>query len=57
MFKEKRSPGGWCGKVQSFCWKVLSFAIKTSLIGGFYLKKFIVDIIVEKGAKEKENKN
>jgi hypothetical protein len=36
---------------------VLSFAIKTSLIAGFYLKKFIVDIIVEKGANEKENKN
>jgi len=26
-------------------------------MAGFYLKKFIVDIIVEKGAKEKENKN
>jgi len=26
-------------------------------MAGFYLKKFIVDIIVEKGAKEKEKKN
>ena len=57
MFKEKRSLGAWCGKPLRFCWKTLSFAIKTSLMAGFYLKKIIVDIIVEKGAKEKEKKN
>ena len=36
---------------------MLSFAVKTSLMAGFYLKKIIVDIIVEKGANEKEKKN
>ena len=57
MFKEKRSPGAWCGKLLRFCWKMLSFAVKTSLIARFCFKKFIVDIIVEKLAKEKEKKN
>ena len=57
MFREKKSPGAWCGKPQSFCWKTLGFAVKTSLIARFCFKKFIVDIIVEKLAKEKEKKN